>query len=206
MTQFYAYIHAKPSAVDAAGVFYVGKGHGNRAHHFERNRYYNFVVAKHGQPLVGIIPCSSEKIALDLEQGLIKCLTRMNVKLTNLTTGGEGCSLSEETKQLISESTKKTMNNPEVYSRLSMLRTGKKASEETRRKMSISHKLSMTDELKELLRQRSRAAMSTPEAKAKVSAQFKAIPKKKVECPRCGKVGGINTMGRWHFDNCRSVK
>jgi late competence protein required for DNA uptake (superfamily II DNA/RNA helicase) len=24
----------------------------------------------------------------------------------------------------------------------------------------------------------------------------------KVECPRCGKQGAMNTMSRWHFNNC----
>ena len=27
-------------------------------------------------------------------------------------------------------------------------------------------------------------------------------PAPKVECPHCGKIGGSNTMQRWHFDNC----
>ena len=29
------------------------------------------------------------------------------------------------------------------------------------------------------------------------------IPKPKAECPHCGKIGGINTMSRWHFDKCK---
>ncbi|QGH72163.1 MAG: intron associated endonuclease 1 [Caudovirales sp. ctOwN3] len=190
MTQFYAYVHAKPSAVDAAGIFYVGKGHGSRARYFERNRYYNFVVAKHGQPIVGVIPCSSEKIALDLEQGLIKCLSRMKVKLTNLTSGGEGCSLSEETKQLISEKTKQAMARPEVLKKMSVAQKGRKVSADTRGKISVTHRAGMSAERKELLRQRSKAAMSSPEARLKVSNQFKGIAKKKVQCPHCQKIGG----------------
>ena len=31
-------------------------------------------------------------------------------------------------------------------------------------------------------------------------------PKKRVECPHCGKEGGANTMKRWHFDNCKDAK
>jgi hypothetical protein len=27
-----------------------------------------------------------------------------------------------------------------------------------------------------------------------------------VECPHCGKKGGSQTMPRWHFDNCKSLK
>ena len=29
---------------------------------------------------------------------------------------------------------------------------------------------------------------------------------KKSTCPHCGKTGGANTMPRWHFDNCKSLK
>lgn len=35
------------------------------------------------------------------------------------------------------------------------------------------------------------------------SLRFKGIPKEQVECPHCGNIGGKNTMGRWHFDNCK---
>lgn len=31
-------------------------------------------------------------------------------------------------------------------------------------------------------------------------------PKKKVKCNHCGKVGGINVMHRYHFDNCKFKK
>jgi len=29
------------------------------------------------------------------------------------------------------------------------------------------------------------------------------VPKPKVTCPCCGKIGGAGSMGRWHFDNCK---
>lgn len=31
-------------------------------------------------------------------------------------------------------------------------------------------------------------------------------PKPTVVCPHCGKSGGINIMGRWHFENCKEKK
>ena len=31
-------------------------------------------------------------------------------------------------------------------------------------------------------------------------------PKKRIECPECGKVGGANNMKRWHFTNCKDSK
>jgi hypothetical protein len=32
----------------------------------------------------------------------------------------------------------------------------------------------------------------------------KGKPKQKIECPHCHKIGGINMMKRWHFENCRN--
>lgn len=92
----FAYLHARPQTTDARGIFYVGKGNAlKRARSVVgRNKYHAAVVSKHGAEniLVGTIPCSAETIAFDLEKGLIKCLSRMGVRLTNMSTGGEGSS------------------------------------------------------------------------------------------------------------------
>ena len=31
----------------------------------------------------------------------------------------------------------------------------------------------------------------------------KGIAQEQVECPYCGKIGGLNAMKRWHFNNCK---
>ena len=43
------------------------------------------------------------------------------------------------------------------------------------------------------------------EYKKATSIRFKGKPKEKVTCPHCGKVGGKNVMGLWHFDNCKKT-
>jgi hypothetical protein len=104
--EYYAYTHARPNTTDAGGVFYIGKGYGKRAfdlsHSDQRNIWHKRVVAKHGKEniLINTIPCSSEKIALELEVGLIKCLRRMGVKLVNNTNGGEGASGARWSKEM----------------------------------------------------------------------------------------------------------
>ena len=124
---FYAYIHCRPDT----SVFYVGKGVGNRAHRITkgRNQHHRNITAKYGKEniLVGKLHCSSEEIAFELEKGLIKCLKRSGVNLSNLTDGGEGCSgliVSDEHKL-----------------KLSMALKGKPLSDETKVKMSKSRKL-----------------------------------------------------------------
>ena len=117
---YFSYVHARPDTVNQSGIFYVGKGKLSRSFDLgERNRYHGFVINKYGKEniLIGSIPCSSEEIAFDLEVGLIKCLRRNNVQLTNQTDGGDGSSgykFSEESKQKMSESARLLGARPDV--------------------------------------------------------------------------------------------
>ncbi len=88
-----AYVHARPTTVNAHGIFYVGKGRLYRARTLNRpNVWHKNIVSKYGKDniLIGLFECSTEAIAFDLEKGLIKCLRRMGVKLVNATNGGDG--------------------------------------------------------------------------------------------------------------------
>ena len=111
--QYFAYIHCKPDGTP----FYVGKGNLRRSKEVSRkNVWHTSIVNKYGKENIGIakLECSSEKIAFDLEKGLIKCLRRQDIKLTNTTNGGEGSSgykFTEERKAKISARMKGT-NNP----------------------------------------------------------------------------------------------
>ena len=101
----YAYIHCKPDNTP----FYVGKGTRLRYKlNQKRNEYHGRIVAKYGAQNIGIgiIECSTSKIALSLEVGLIKCLKRMGIPLANLTEGGEGTvgrPITDYAKQCISQ-------------------------------------------------------------------------------------------------------
>lgn len=103
----YAYIHCKPDGTP----FYVGKGALRRAKYLgERNPYHQAVVNKYGRSniLIGMMGCSSSEVAFELEKGIIKCLRRNGVKLTNFTDGGEGgLNPGPETRRKLSEAAKK---------------------------------------------------------------------------------------------------
>ncbi len=103
----FAYIHCKPDGVP----FYVGKGALRRAMYLgERNPHHQAIVSKYGYNniLKGVVECTTDKIALDLEVGLIKCFRRMQVKLVNYTDGGEGTvNPTPETRKRLSEAAKK---------------------------------------------------------------------------------------------------
>ena len=107
MSNFGAYVQIKPDNIP----FYVGKGKLIRAKRLDANShniYHSRVIKKYGKDNIDIafIECSSEEIAFKLEIGLIKCINRMGIPLTNLTLGGEGVSgrkLSPEHKLKLSD-------------------------------------------------------------------------------------------------------
>lgn len=90
----FAYLHAKPDVMGIQGIFYVGKGNQlKRCRKMSRrNKYHTEVVKEYGKSniLVGVMECSTEDIAFELERGLIKCLLKSGVSLCNLSRGGEG--------------------------------------------------------------------------------------------------------------------
>lgn len=93
-----AYLHCRPDGTP----FYVGKGTDARMNRTDgRNPYHTSIVNKYGAAniLKGFIKCSTEQIALDLEIGIIKCLKRMGIKLSNMTDGGDGVSGYKHTEQ-----------------------------------------------------------------------------------------------------------
>lgn len=102
--QFYVYKHIYPPDHHSKPnqVFYVGKGHGQRA--WSKNRgqnkelkntllKYGFLDKdENGKIEVELILCESEKEALQLEVKIIKELKLSGIKLFNKTDGGEGAS------------------------------------------------------------------------------------------------------------------
>lgn len=140
----------------------------------------------------------------------------------NLKVGGEGGSVSgrrgispsEETRQKIRE-----------------FNLGRKASLETRRKISEGNKgilrpkdaeyrrkisegligntnkrgKKISEDAKRKIREARKKQVITEEHKRKVSVFFKGYQHKRVTCDRCGKAGGITGMKRWHFENCKNA-
>ena len=139
-TPRYAYVHCRPEG----SIFYVGTGAMRRAKNLrERNEYHKRVVAKYGKEniLIGAIECSSDAISLELERGIIKCLKRSGVRLTNCTDGGEkGTILTPETRVKLSAAAKKRGVSEACRAATVAARKGKPLTEEQRRKQSETMK------------------------------------------------------------------
>ena len=132
----YAYIHCKPDGVP----FYVGKGALRRAKYLgERNPHHQATVKKYGKKniLVGMLECSSSKIAFELESGIIKCLISSGIKLTNFTAGGDGGrSPCDETRMRLSEAAKKRGVSKACHDARVAAKTGKPLSDAQKKKQS----------------------------------------------------------------------
>ncbi len=164
---FYVYAHRRATTGE---IFYIGKGQGRRAFDSTgRNRHWHFVVKKHGFTVEIVQDGLQEFAAFELECDLIALYGRKDCglgELVNYTDGGEGSAgtiQSEETrlkkrnmrigktwtdevKQKIAETNKRTKSSSEYKKRASEMRMGekhpmfgKKASDEARANMSKAH-------------------------------------------------------------------
>jgi hypothetical protein len=104
--------------------------------------------------------------------------------------------------------------------------TGKKRSENFKNEQSLRFSgennpmfgKKQSDEFKEskrkyFLSENNPGKNKTEETKLKISnekkrkpSKTKGIPRKKITCPHCGKIGGEGLMSRWHFENCKYKK
>jgi hypothetical protein len=123
MRKYYVYHHYRK---DTGEIFYVGMGHENRCYDKrKRNKWWNNIVKKHGYYVEIVYDNLTFEEAEVIEIMLIAKYGRLDKNtgiLVNMTDGGGGSRnkvVSEKTKQLLSK-----------------INTGKKASKETRKKIS----------------------------------------------------------------------
>jgi hypothetical protein len=172
MAQFFAYVHARPETINPSGIFYVGKGNITRVKKIERrNRHHSNIVSKYGAEniLVGKLECSSEEIAFELEKGLIKCLQRAGINLTNRTEGGDGVSglkFSSSSKEKMSLSAQLRFQNPEEQQKQSAAQKKRFQNPEER----LKHKLATcSPEARERQAAGTRGKKRTVESKEKMA-------------------------------------
>jgi len=121
---FYVYVHRRASD---GRVFYVGKGSGSRSKSTQRNQHWKNIVAKHRYTIEIVQNNMLEWWAFELEIELIASYGRDN--LANCTDGGDGCSGS--------------IRSVETIAKTVAFHTGKKRSEESRKRMSNAQKSSI---------------------------------------------------------------
>ena len=80
-----------------------------------------------------------------------------------------------------------------------------KKTEEHKRKIGDAHRGKKRSPRPEEVKQKLRKPKSD-EFKKRVSETMSGVSKKVEQCPHCDKIGGVNVMKRFHFDNCKQKK
>lgn len=183
-TGFYVYEHIRR---DNNNIFYVGKGIGSRAKSCnDRNKHWQRIVAKANGFFVRItVKNLDEELAFLVEMERIDQLKKLNVKLCNMTNGGEGVSgykLNLEQRKKRSDFMKG--NNRSFGKQLSIEAKTKISNFLLGNKHTLGHK-------------------ATDETKKKMSDSKIGQKKSCAVCPHCLKKGGLPAMHRWHFNFCK---
>lgn len=211
----YVYQHIR---LDTNEVFYVGIGKTKyRAYNKStRNNYWKRIVNKAGYLVEIITEDITWEEACQKEKELIKYYGRRNKgsgTLVNMTDGGEGYagmkrhSFSQDHKEKLSSSNKCKKLSQEHKQKLSIAIKGKKLkplSEEHKQKLSNAIKgRSFSEESKKKMSDAHKGKKLSQEHKQNLSSAHKGIPRPKLTCTYCGKIGGDSNMKRYHFENCK---
>jgi hypothetical protein len=144
MIDFYVYMHRRATTGE---IFYVGKGHGNRAWETDvgRSRHWKGVVARCGFTVEIVTSGLQEWYALELEVGLIALHGRRDMgqgPLVNFTDGGEGSTgrvCKQETRDRIgAKAAARPGPSEETRSRMRKAQIGRTHADTTKQKMSAS--------------------------------------------------------------------
>lgn len=217
-SDYYVYQHVRK---DNGEIFYIGKGCNDRAFSkANRSNWWKRIVEKSGGYEVTFIAKDvDEEFAFLVEIERIDQLRKIGANICNISSGGDGVTcerwqewkdkigaahkgkvISKETREKISISVKKSgyRHPKDVIERIRCSNLGKK------RSLGYRH----TEEWKAQNSERAKGNKSrtgqkrSEEERKKSSEKLSGRIQAKLECPKCGKIGG-NAMRRWHFDNCK---
>ena len=155
--EFYVYEHIR---LDNNTCFYVGKGKGNRAYELDRNDFHDNISNSYGHAVVIVKDNLTEEEAFELERDTIE---------DYVFTLGYGIDIEGY----------KNRENDEFLTNLTFGGEGSsgfKHSEETKRKISESHKgIKLSEETKQKLSEANKERKYSEEAKRKMSEAKKGI-------------------------------
>ena len=120
----------------------------------------------------------------------------------NLNTGGNSKTPSDDTRIKLKEFQSNKILNEDTKQKISNTLKGHQCLDETKQKISSS--LTGRFRLESVKQKISKTCKG--KIKTEQHKQNLRKPKQQVCCPYCGKIGGISSMMRWHFNNCKQLK
>lgn len=99
----------------------------------------------------------------------------------------QGTTMTEAAREKLSKAAKGRVLSDEHKRKIGLANSGKIRTEECKKKLALTR---VNRPL-------------TPEQKKFLSDIAKNISKPKIQCPHCHKLGGLPSMKRWHFENCK---
>lgn len=117
--------------------------------------------------------------------------------------------LSNEHKMKISKSNKGRVLSEEEKAACRIAGLGYKHTDEARQKISAAAKgrtpPPISDETRNKLKKARANQIFSKDTIAKRNESNRGKKRPTIECPKCGSVGGVAQMARWHFENCKRV-
>lgn len=190
------YLYIKQHSVTC--LLYFGKTYQDPTKYLGSGKYWKRHIKKHGKEFVEhmwdkLFTNKDDLVnyALDfsIRNNIVESDDWANLKPENGLDGNPlGVVFSEEAKINMGNSHRGSKHSEEAKHKMSESAKGRPKSEETRMRM-VQAKKSISEETRK-----------------KLSETKIGIPRRKTICPHCSKEGGENNMGRYHFDNCKSIQ
>lgn len=216
---FYVYVHKKASDGE---IFYVGKGHGNRATDVKsRNKLWKSIVEKHGFTVDIVASDLPESDAFALESEMVRRYGRRNNStgvLANMTDGGDGSSgwtPNEQETERKKESSKRVMSSVENREKFGNASRMRWVDESYRKKMEAVRNLVNSDpEIKKNASEkrkknwasdgyRERVGPLISKGLLAVSDKLSAIHKEVQNRPHVKKAQSVRSKERWNDSDYR---